>query len=121
MPKVTVPEHGVFEVEKGQRLVNVLETHGVGIGHRCGGYARCTTCRVEFIAGEPKIIALAEKDKLTGGKLLGNVRLACQILVEDDMTVKPLMTVEKMGWEDSGPFPEETITPTPEWLEYSVD
>lgn len=121
MPKITVPGYGVFEVRKGQRLVNALERNGVDIGHRCGGYARCTTCRVEFISGEPDVIALAEKDKLTAGKLLGNVRLACQILVEDDMTVKPLMTLQEMGWEDAGPFPEETVTPTPEWFEHSVD
>lgn len=118
MPKITILGHGTFEVEQGQRLVNALQAHGVNLGHRCGGYARCTTCRVEFIAGEPEVISRAEKDKLVGGKLLGEVRLSCQILVEEDMTVKPLMMVEEMGWSDPGPSPEETVTPIPDWIEH---
>ena len=121
MPKITVPGHGTFEVEHGERLVKVLQVHGVNLGHRCGGYARCTTCRVEFLAGEPEIISRAEQDKLVEGKLLGEVRLSCQILVEEDMTLKPLMMVEEMGWSDPGPPPEETVTPIPDWIERSLD
>lgn len=119
MPRITIPEKGTFDVEPGQRLINALQANGVNLGHRCGGYAGCTTCRVEFIAGEPEIISRAEKDKLVDRKLLGEVRLACQILVEQDMTVKPLMMVGEMGWADPGPTPEETVTPIPDWLEYS--
>ncbi len=117
MPKITIPGHGTFETEQGERLVNAVEAHGIDIGHRCGGYARCTTCRVEFIEGEPKVISRAEYDKLISGKLFGQVRLACQILVENDMTLKPLMTVTEMGWSDPGPQPEETITPIPDWID----
>ncbi len=117
MPKITIPDHGTFEVEQGQRLVNAVEAHGIDIGHRCGGYARCTTCRVEFFEGEPEVISRAEHDKLVDGKLLGQVRLACQILVENDMTLKPLMTVTEMGWSDPGPPPEETVTPIPDWVD----
>jgi len=121
MPKITISGYGTFETEAGQRLVNAVEAHGVDIGHRCGGYAGCTTCRIEFIEGEPKIITRAEYDKLSNAKLLGKVRLACQILVENDMTFKPLMTVKEMGWPDPGPSAEETITPIPDWIEYSPD
>ncbi len=32
--------------------------------HACGGFARCTTCRVEFISGEPRKMTQAEKDVL---------------------------------------------------------
>ncbi|MXW13320.1 MAG: (2Fe-2S)-binding protein [Rhodothermaceae bacterium] len=121
MPKITIPGHGAMEVEHGQRLVNALQANGVNLGHRCGGYARCTTCRVEFIAGEPEVISRAEQEKLVEGKLLGEVRLSCQILVEEDMTVKPLMMVEEMGWSDPGPPPEETVTPIPDWIEHSPE
>lgn len=121
MPKITIPGHGAIEVEPRQRLVNALRTHGVNLGHRCGGYARCTTCRVEFIAGEPEVISRAEQDKLAERELLGEVRLSCQILVEEDMTVKPLMMVEEMGWSDPGPPPEETVTPIPDWIEHSPE
>ena len=117
MPKITVSGHGSFEVAEGQRLVNALEENGVDIGHRCGGFARCTTCRVTIAEGEPKVITEAEYSKLVERKLLGEIRLACQIIVESDMTVDPLMLVSTMGWSDPGPQAEETVTPEPEWRE----
>lgn len=116
MPKITVSDYGTFEVAEGQRLVNALEENGIDIGHRCGGYARCTTCRVTIAEGEPGVITQAEHSKLVERKLLGEVRLACQIIVESDMSVEPLMRVSEMGWSDPGPPPEETVTPEPEWL-----
>ena len=117
MPIITVPGHGSIEATEGQRLVNALEEGGVDIGHRCGGYARCTTCRVRFTSGEPKVITYAEYDKLLDRNLMGEARLACQIIVEEDMTVVPLMLVSQMGWSDPGPTPEETVMPEPEWRE----
>lgn len=59
----------------------------------------------------------AEHDKLDERGLLGEVRLACQIVVESDVTVEPLMVVSAMGWTDPGPLPEETVTPEPEWMD----
>ena len=54
MPKLTVEGYGSFEVPDGKRLVLAIEQDaGVDILHACGGNARCTTCRVEFIEGEP--------------------------------------------------------------------
>ena len=32
--------------------------------HACGGFAKCTTCRVQFTGGEPTKITQAEKDLL---------------------------------------------------------
>jgi len=118
MPKVTVLGSGVFEVDEGQRLVNALREHGVDIGHRCGGYSRCTTCRIEIIDGEPAVISRAEHEKLSDANLLGEVRLSCQILVENDMTVKPLMICSEMGWSSPGDPPEETVTPIPDWIDH---
>src|SRR3990170_1294030 len=49
MPKVTVEGFGTFEVADEKRLVLALEDEAkVDQMHACGGFARCTTCRVEF-------------------------------------------------------------------------
>ena len=117
MPTITVEGFGSFEALEGQKLVLAIEEAGVDIGHRCGGYARCTTCRVRIFEGEPEAMTQAESDKLQAAGHLGKIRLACQILVEGDMTVEPLMRVSTMGWTDPGPPPAETITPEPEWTE----
>lgn len=116
MPKLEIVGHTTVEVPAGSRLVNAIENAGVDIGHRCGGFAGCTTCRVEVHAGEPERMTRAEKEKLEQKDLLGRVRLACQILVEQDMKVKPLMRVSEQGWPDAGPEPETGITPEPEWV-----
>ncbi len=64
MPNLTIEGVGVVQVPAGTRLVNALEDHGGEPLHRCGGYARCTTCRVEFLDGEPDTMTEAEKLKL---------------------------------------------------------
>lgn len=116
MPKLTVNGKTV-DVAEGKRLVLAIEEAGVNIGHRCGGNARCTTCRVEFEAGEPDTMTRAEREKLEERGLLGQYRLACQILCEHDMQVKPAMTLENQpDWTDTGPPPHAEITPEPEWV-----
>lgn len=115
MPTITIDGYGECEVEKGTRLVLAIEGCDVDIGHRCGGYARCTTCRVEFFDGEPETMTEAEYERLQDRDLLGDVRLSCQIVADRDMHVKPLMTVSEQGWSDPGPAPEETVTPEAVW------
>ncbi len=117
MPKLEIEGFGSCEVEAGKRLVLAVEDCGADIGHRCGGFARCTTCRVVFAAGEPSRMTVAERDKLASLDLLGKVRLACQSRVEGDMTVRPLMRVSTEGWSDPGPRPADDITPPAEWVE----
>ena len=62
MPKLSVEGFESVEVEPGKRLVLAIEQDaGVDILHACGGNARCTTCRVEFLDGEPSTMTRAEK------------------------------------------------------------
>jgi ferredoxin len=117
MPRIEVEGRGAFDVPADTRLVHAIEGNGVDILHRCGGFAKCTTCRVEFIAGEPERMTVAERDKLAEKELLGQVRLSCQILCDHDMAVRPLMTLSSSGLPDPGPEPQVEITPTPEWVE----
>jgi ferredoxin len=114
MPKVTVDGKSI-DSTPDRRLVLAIEELGIAIGHRCGGKARCTTCRVEIISGEPDSMTKAEYAKLREKDLLGEVRLSCQILTSHDMVVKPLMTKESEVWTDTGPTPNETVEPDPEW------
>ena len=115
MPKIEVVGHKSFEVPEGTRLVRAIEDNGVDILHRCGGYAKCTTCRVEVYEGEPDKMTVAEHNRLQKGDLLGQVRLSCQILCEHDMKVRPVYTLSESGLPDPGPQPESYITPEPEW------
>lgn len=115
MPKLTVENFGSVEVPHGKRLVLALEQDAaVDVLHACGGFARCTTCRVEFLEGEPEKMTEAEKNKLEERELKG-VRLSCQILCEQDMTVRAISRLEGSGRADAGPEPAPEITPDPAW------
>ena len=105
MPNLTVADVGTFEVQAGKRLVLALvEDAAIDQMHACGGNCKCTTCRVEFVDGEPAQMTVAEKEKLAEKELTG-VRLSCQCLVESDMTVQIISRLEGTGRPDAGPPP----------------
>ncbi len=113
MPKLTVEGGGEFEVPAGKRLVLALEDEAkVDQLHACGGNARCTTCRVEFVAGEPDRMTEAEKNVLAARGLTG-VRLSCQILCDHDMAVRAISRLAGSGRKDAGGRPADTIQPEP--------
>jgi ferredoxin len=116
MSKLTVEGYGTFDVPADKRLVLAIEQDAkVDIMHACGGNARCTTCRVEFVAGEPSAMTMAEKQVLEA-KGLSGVRLSCQMLCDHDMTVRAISRLEGTGRPDPGRTPEPVITPPPQWV-----
>ena len=117
MPKLTVEGVGEFEVPSGKRLVLALEQDaGIDQLHACGGHARCTTCRVEFLEGEPDRMTVAERDVLQARGLTG-VRLSCQILCDHDMSVRAISRFAGSGRKDAGTPPAAEIEPPPVWIE----
>lgn len=121
MPKLEVEGVGSFDVPEDKRLVLAIEEDaGVDILHRCGSYAKCTTCRIEYLEGEPQMMTKAELEVLEKRNLLGQVRLSCQAVCDHDMKVRALMTMTSSGLDDPGPKPEAEITPPPEWVEKPV-
>lgn len=115
MPQLTVENVGTFTVPEGKRLVLALEDEaGIDQLHACGGHARCTTCRVEFVAGEPPRMTRAEASVLAARGLTG-VRLSCQILCDHDMTVRAISRLAGSGRADAGGTPQPFIEPPAEY------
>jgi ferredoxin len=115
MPLLTVADVGTFDVPALKRLVLALEEDaGIDQLHACGGRARCTTCRVEFVAGEPERHTKAEIAALAAKGAQG-VRLSCQILCDRDMTVRAISRLAGSGRPDPGPKPQPFIEPPPEY------
>jgi ferredoxin len=110
MPKITAETaEGTreLEAEAGRKLTLALEDGGIDILHRCGGKAKCTTCRVEVLRGDPGEIEEAERNRLameTG--LAENVRLSCQVHITDDLHVRVTNQASVRGL-DAGPRPAE--------------
>lgn len=96
-----------FECGEGRKLVLCLEDNGIDILHRCGGNARCTTCRVEILSGDPGEIGEPEKAILaTKTDLNDHTRLSCQVRLTDDLHVKVVNQASVKGI-DAGTRPEE--------------
>src|SRR5437764_6814653 len=103
MPTVTVEGEKSFEVDPGKKLVLAIEDAGIDILHRCGGNARCTTCRVEILGGDPGEIREPERAILaTKEDLNDHTRLSCQIRVMDDLHVK-VINQASVKCIDAGP------------------
>ena len=114
MPVVTVEGFSdPIVADPGRRLVLAIEDAGIDILHRCGGNARCTTCRVDIISGdagpmtEPEAARLARVEDLTP-----TMRLSCQVQVNDDLDVRVLRRLSQ--------FPEMS-DPGPEPIEWPAD
>src|SRR5581483_1921366 len=100
MPQLTVEGVGTFAVPQGKRLVLALEDEAhIDQLHACGGNARCTTCRVRFVDGEPDKMTAAEK-QLLAARGLSDVRLSCQMVCDHDMTVEAISRLEGSGRKD---------------------
>ena len=96
-----------FDAAEGRKLVLAIEDAGIDILHRCGGNAKCTTCRVELLEGDAGEKGELETNRLaleTG--LPENVRLSCQVRVHSDLKVRVINQVSVRGL-DAGPRPEE--------------
>jgi len=118
MPRLTVEGVGTFEVPQGKRLVLTLTDDArIDQLHSCGGFAKCTTCRVKFISGEPEKVTQAERTILSARGLGAEpgLRLSCQIYCDHDMHVMAISRFAGSGKKDAGPRPSDEITPPPVW------
>jgi ferredoxin len=108
MPKIQAETAtGLVETEApaGKKLVLAIEDAGVDILHRCGGNARCTTCRVEILEGDAGEMRELEKNRLAvETELAPNIRLSCQIHVQNDLKVRVVNQASVKGI-DPGPRP----------------
>ena len=96
-----------IEAAEGRKLVLAIEDAGIDIMHRCGGNARCTTCRVEVLQGTPGEMGEVERERLAlESELAENVRLSCQIRVHSPLTVRVINQASIRGIP-AGTRPEE--------------
>ena len=106
MANLTIRGEGIetktIEVATDMRLTQAIEDAGIDILHRCGGNAKCTTCKVTFANGEPADMNAAERAKLEDNGDLGEYRLSCQMRCSADMDVTVMMTMTSTGLDDAG-------------------
>jgi class 3 adenylate cyclase/nitrite reductase/ring-hydroxylating ferredoxin subunit len=97
MAKITsLPDNVDFEVNDDETLLEAALRSGVTFAHACGGRAKCSTCRIWVIDGLESCSARTEAE-VTLAERLGftrEVRLACQLRPEGDLSVRRLVLDE---------------------------
>ena len=87
MPTVTVEGEKSFEVEAGKKLVLAIEDAGIDIMHKCGGNARCTTCRV---AGLGRRAAAHGAARARAAGTRNKPRAQYALIVPDPRRIRPV-------------------------------
>jgi adenylate cyclase len=94
MPRVTYFDETTLEdVPKGQTLLDVSIRHRIPHLHQCGGYGRCTTCRVQILDGLSNVSSRGEVEQKVASRRGWDkfTRLACQTRVEGDVVIRRLL------------------------------
>jgi ferredoxin len=98
MPTITIQDGPSVTVPENTKLVLAIEDAGIDIMHRCGGNARCTTCRVEILEGTPPPMNDLERERLAREDALApNIRLSCQIRCDSDLAVRVINRASLTG------------------------
>jgi adenylate cyclase len=98
MPAIhCLPDEATLPCEPGTRILHALQDGGVPIASACGGGARCSTCRVQVLAGldacEPR--NNAEQRMASMLSFPDDIRLACQTEIHGPVTVRRLVLDEQ--------------------------
>ena len=90
--RVSYPGRSV-SVPRGWSVLEASRGFHIPHASMCGGRARCSTCRIQVIAGE-EFCPPAEADERTTLERIGappDVRLACQLRPQGDISTVPLV------------------------------
>jgi ferredoxin, 2Fe-2S len=92
MPRIFIQnmEKTVVASNTARPLLFLLQDEFIDWMHACGGKGRCTTCKAIIIDGEENLSPATKAEDIYSkkGELLKNERLACQVLVHGDITIK---------------------------------
>jgi Na+-transporting NADH:ubiquinone oxidoreductase subunit F len=83
---ITINDEKTIEVPVGQKLLNALSDVQIFVPSACGGGGTCAQCRVKVFAGGGNILA-TETAHITKREAAEGERLACQVVVKQDMKI----------------------------------
>jgi adenylate cyclase len=106
--RVTYPDGRIVIAPQGFSILETSRWAGVPHASACGGRGRCSTCRVQIIAGADGApeASDAERETLERIKAPTDVRLACQLRPLADISVSPLLAAADIAHRPGAPLRE---------------
>ena len=80
-----MPEDRIIDVEDGTSLLEAAAKAEIFIKSGCGGKGTCGACKVVVLSGDPLVTGTGN---LTPEQISKGVRLACQTMIQGDMTIE---------------------------------
>lgn len=84
---ITISGAETLHAKTGQSLMTVMTDSGIDLPGTCGGAGTCGLCRVTIRSGAGES-GSTEQARLTRGELAAGMRLACQVVLRDDVAVE---------------------------------
>ena len=85
LARITVNGERILDADLGEKLLHALEHGAVYLPTSCNGAGTCGLCRVT-VTGAGDVLPI-ERATLSDVDITGGVRLACQVVVRDDLAV----------------------------------
>lgn len=106
--RVSYPDGRSISVARGFTLLEASRAAGIPHISVCGGRGRCSTCRVRVLEGLEGLPGPGEAERNTLARIKApeNVRLACQLRPNHNVTIAPVLGAENIG-VSTVPNPEE--------------
>ncbi|OCC03210.1 hypothetical protein BA190_19705 [Labrys sp. WJW] len=91
--------HGTFKIPRGTTVLEASRANAIPHPAQCGGRGRCSTCRVAVTSDASTLPApsKAERTMLERISAPANVRLACQLRPDHDISVQILLPIVPTG------------------------
>lgn len=91
--------HGTFKIPRGTTVLEASRANAIPHPAQCGGRGRCSTCRVAVTSDPGALPApnASERTMLERISAPGNVRLACQLRPDNDISVQILLPIVPTG------------------------
>lgn len=91
--------HGTFKIPRGTTVLEASRANAIPHPAQCGGRGRCSTCRVAVTSDASALPApsKAERGMLERISAPANVRLACQLRPDHDISVQILLPIVPSG------------------------
>jgi len=80
-----MPDNRIIEAESGTSLLKAAAMAEIYIKSGCGGKGTCGACKVVVLSGDPLVNGTGS---LTSEQISAGVRLACQTLIQGDLTIE---------------------------------
>lgn len=84
---ITINDEKKVEVQPGSSLLSTLSEKNIFLPSACGGGGTCGTCRVQVVSGGGEILP-TEVGFFNRKQILDHWRLACQVKVRQDLSIK---------------------------------